>query len=99
MLSEPTVDESIEEAWQSLITKGMTAAISGLSQMVEQTISVNSLAANRILVNQAPQLVGGSEVVTTRGIPERLGDCFGAHRHPLRPGDRLPTDRYAPGQP
>ena len=65
MLTETTVDESVEEAWKSLITKGMKAAIDGLSQMVELEISVNALSVDRILVNQAPQLVGGSEVVTT----------------------------------
>lgn len=65
MLTETTAEEAVEEAWQSLITKGMAAAIGGLSKMIEQEISVNSLSANRILVSEAPQLVGGSDVVTT----------------------------------
>ena len=65
MVSETDVDGAVEEAWQSLITKGMKAAIAGLSQMIEQEISVNSLTADKILVSEAPELVGGSDVVTT----------------------------------
>ena len=50
-----------QEAWPTLVNAGMVKAVSGLSQMVGKEIKVTSSKTKRILVRDAPHLLGGAE--------------------------------------
>ena len=55
------LDRAVAVAWRTLMMKGITAAITGLSSMCDQHVKVNSLTAKRIPVIDTPNLVGGPE--------------------------------------
>ena len=57
------IDETIAGLWKVLMTKGVTNAISGLSQMCESHIKVSSIDAKQIPVIEIPNLLGGPEAV------------------------------------
>lgn len=50
-------------AWEGLMKKGITNAISGLSQMVQKKITVDSVSISRIPAKQVIDLVGGPETL------------------------------------
>lgn len=50
-------------AWEELMKKGITNAISGLSQMVQKKITVDSVSISRIPAKQVIDLVGGPETL------------------------------------
>lgn len=50
--------------WGELVSKGMSNAMAGLSQMVGQEIEITSFGMRRIPVTDIAQLVGGPEVMS-----------------------------------
>ena len=57
------IDETIAGLWRVLMTKGVTNAVSGLSQMCEAHIKVSSIDAKQIPVMSIPDLLGGPEAM------------------------------------
>lgn len=52
------------KSWTELVTKGITHAISGLSEMVGQELILSSFRAQRMLIKDAAELLGGAEART-----------------------------------
>jgi len=50
-------------AWEELMKKGITNAISGLSQMVQKKITVDSVSISRVPAKEVIDLVGGPETL------------------------------------
>lgn len=51
------------DIWDSLIKKGMTNALKGLSSMIGEDMSVTSIAIDHIPAKDMPELLGGPEKV------------------------------------
>lgn len=58
------LDEEGLKAWTELVSKGVTNAIRGLSEMMGQEIVISEMTAREIAVKDAASLVGGPEVET-----------------------------------
>ncbi len=71
------LDPVVDAAWQMLMMKSMTNAITGLSQMCDQHIKVTSLTAKHIPVAEAPNLLGGPEAMAAGVYIEMSGAGIG----------------------
>jgi chemotaxis protein CheC len=61
MQNDTTTGTSEALVWDSLIKKGMTNAISGLSQMVGRAFTINSINIKQIPAKEMPNILGGPE--------------------------------------
>ena len=57
------IDPAATASWKVLMTKGVTNAISGLSQMCEAHIKITSIDAKEVPIVQIPDLLGGPEAM------------------------------------
>jgi chemotaxis protein CheC len=57
------IDETVAGLWKVLMTKGVTNAIAGLSQMCEAHIKVSSVNAKQVPVLEIPDLLSGPEAL------------------------------------
>ena len=67
------VDQAAAASWKVLMTKGVTNAISGLSQMCEAHIKITSIDAREVPVVQIPDMLGGPEAMVTGVYLEMSG--------------------------
>lgn len=58
------LDEAGLKAWTALVSKGVTNALTGLSDMVGKEIEISSLEARHIAIKDVAYLVGGPEQAT-----------------------------------
>ncbi|MFQ6027968.1 MAG: chemotaxis protein CheC [Dehalococcoidia bacterium] len=70
------LDESLR-ACSELVSQGSINAVSGLSQMIGQDISVTSISTRRIPANETPDLIGGWEQLTLGVYLAVSGDAEG----------------------
>jgi len=63
MIQNVAKKETNPGAWEELMKKGITNAISGLSQMVQKKISVDSVLISRVPAKEVINLVGGPETL------------------------------------
>jgi chemotaxis protein CheC len=61
MANDITVDSAGMEIWRTLVTRGMTNAITGLSQMVGKEFSIDSINIRQIQASEMPYLLGGPD--------------------------------------
>ncbi|MDP6454831.1 MAG: chemotaxis protein CheC [SAR202 cluster bacterium] len=67
------IEQSAAASWKVLMTKGVTNAISGLSQMCEAHIRITSIEAEEVPVVQIPDLLGGPEAMVAGVYLEMSG--------------------------
>ena len=72
------IDPTVAGLWKVLMTKGVTDAISGLSQMCEAHIKVSSIDAKQIPVTAIPDLLGGPEVMVA-GVYLQISGAGAGH--------------------
>jgi chemotaxis protein CheC len=63
MIQDVVKPEVNLDAWEELMKKGITNAISGLSQMVQKRITVDSVSISRIPAKEVIDLMGGPETL------------------------------------
>ncbi len=77
MIAQNVLDEQMKACTQ-LVGEGSAKAIHGLAQMVGREIQVSAFNARRVPVNQAADLVGGSEALAL-GVYLGVTGCATGH--------------------
>ena len=67
------IEQAAAASWKVLMTKGVTNAISGLSQMCEAHIKITSIHAQEVPVVKIPELLGGPEAMVAGVYLEMSG--------------------------
>jgi chemotaxis protein CheC len=63
MVTSITMEKQQKEIWDNLIKKGITNAMTGLSQMVGQDIGINSVEIEEVLAKRVPEMMGGPDAL------------------------------------
>jgi chemotaxis protein CheC len=80
------MDSKALTRWSELVSKGTVNAMSGLSDMIGQQITVKSLALKRVPVTEIPSIGGGPEVSSVGIYLASLGAADGHILLMLDPG-------------
>lgn len=77
MAQSMTLSSEEIKVWSNLVTKGISNALAGLSQMTSREISVTSLSVKQIQAKDAPDLVGGADKMVVGIYLAFTGDAHG----------------------